>query len=459
MRRISLYLLVGALVATCARVVGVSLLAEEAKAAAAKKKEVPSLRAETRGRRTPGRAQSESFRPNTFDGQTERPDADARRQPREHRLQRGASFDGDVRGLPQAFQVVKRERPEREGPDPRPVMAPGTSTAPDTSLQVDAPPSLSAPAPGPIANFDGLDFAGWGAGHPPDTNGDVGPTYYIQTINTSVGIYDKTGVRVAAFTFNTLMSQGNFGNLCDTDNFGDPVVLYDSFDDRWVITDFAFKLSGGAVVNPPGSFQCFAVSKSGDPVAGGWNFYSINTAGGLGDYPKFGIWPDGLYMSANMFGFPAGGAFQNVRAYALNKAQMYAGAPSVQVISFDAPAAEFTLLPSNARIQTGTPPPGTPNYYVSTGRFLNALTVYRFHVDWNSIASSTFTGPDVPLAATSWPNANVPNAPSLGGNNLDVLQVRAMMQNQYTNLGGVESLWDTHTVRRANATGFAAPRW
>ena len=104
------------------------------------------------------------------------------------------------------------------------------------------------------------------------------------------------------------MSQGNFGNLCDTNNFGDPVVLYDSFEDRWFITDFAFTLDGsGNVVNPPGSFQCFAVSKTGDPVAGGWNFYSINTAGGLGDYPKFGIWPDGIYMSANMFDYAAGG--------------------------------------------------------------------------------------------------------------------------------------------------------
>jgi hypothetical protein len=90
---------------------------------------------------------------------------------------------------------------------------------------------------------------------------------------------------------------------------------------------------------------------------------------------------------------------------------------------------------------------------------LNGLTVYKFHVDWNRTSLSTFTGPDIPVAATSWPNASVPNAPSLGGNSLDVLQIRAMMQNQYANIGGVESLWTTHTVRRANITGFAAPRW
>src|SRR5262249_11110733 len=125
----------------------------------------------------------------------------------------------------------------------------------------------------------------------------------------------------------------------------------------------------------------------------------------------------------------------------------------------DAPAADFTLLPANARLQTGTPPPGTPNYFVSTWEFLNALTVYKFHVDWNRISLSTFTGPDQPVAATSWPNASVPNAPSLGGNTLAVLRIRAMRQTNYSNTGGVESLWASHTVRRANTPGFAAPRW
>src|SRR5205823_6267499 len=141
----------------------------------------------------------------------------------------------------------------------------------------------SLAAPTPDSSFDGLDFASWGAGHPPDENGDVGPSYYIQTVNTSIGIFDKTShARVAAFTFNSFMSQGSFGNLCDTDNFGDPVVLYDSFEDRWVITDFAFTLTG-TTVNAP-ALECIAVSKTGNPVSGGWNFYSIETLGGLGDY-------------------------------------------------------------------------------------------------------------------------------------------------------------------------------
>ena len=384
------------------------------------------------------------------------------RGPREQRLKKAHPFDGDLRKLPYR-KPVRKWRPEREPPFHVPQIHPGTTIPANTSAQTQAAVQTpAAPAPTPNISFDGLDFANWGAGHPPDENGDVGPTYYIQTVNTSIGIFNKsTGVRVAAFTFDTFMSQGSFGNLCDTDNFGDPVVLYDTFEDRWFITDFAFQLDGSSnVINPPGSFQCIAVSKTGDPVAGGWNFYSINTTGGLGDYPKFGIWPDGIYMSANMFDYAASGSFQNVRVYALNKAQMYAAAPTPQVVSFDvADASEFTLLPSNARLQAGTPPSGSPDYFISTSEFLNAQDVYKFHVDWNSISLSTFTGPFNPLASSSWPGTfSVPNA-TTPGNSLDVLGLRAMAQNQYTNLSGVESLWVTHTVQRQDISGFAAPRW
>jgi hypothetical protein len=175
-------------------------------------------------------------------------------------------------------------------------------------------------------------------------------------------------------------------------------------------------------------------------------------------------------MSANMFTFGAGSAFVSARAWAFNKAQMYAGSPTVKVVSFNIPGGDFAVMPSNARLQTGTPPPGRPNLFISSWLFTNALTVYKFHVDWNALSQSTFTGPDTPIAGTAWPNAAVGNAGQPGtATLLDVLQIRAMVQNQYTNFGGTESLWLPHTVRRpGNCTsvcaptmpnGTAAPRW
>jgi hypothetical protein len=382
------------------------------------------------------------------------------RKPIEAKLQKASrSFDGDLRDLPYE-QSVEHFILEHEDPD---IIRRLIGKPVEDGNKIDGAAPIVVPAvaaPTPLNVFEGLDRFGFGAGSPPDTNGDVGPQYYIQTVNTSIGIYDKSnGLRVSGLTFNTFMSQGNFGNLCDTNNFGDPVVLYDTFENRWIITDFAFLTDiSGNVLSP--SYQCFAASKTADPILGGWNFYSIQISDALNDYPKFGIWPDGLYMSANMFSFGAGSAFQTARVWAFNKAQMYAGAPTVQNVSFNVGGGDFTVIPSNARLQTGTPPLGTPNYFLSTWQFLNALTIYKFHVDWDRTSLSTFTGPDTPIAATSWPNANVANAAQPGtATLLDVLQIRAMVQNQYTNFGGTESLWASHTVRRGNTVGLAAPRW
>src|SRR4051794_15826302 len=280
-------------------------------------------------------------------------------KPTEDSMRRAGSVQMDLRLLPQILPI-RQDRPEREDPIRKPLPV-GRSVVTPHSLPVQF---RNAPAPSPSASFAGLDFANWGSGHPPDTVGDVGPSHYIQAVNASIGIYGKSGgPPLAAFTFNSLMSQGHFGNLCDTNNFGDPVVLYDTFEDRWILTDFAFKLNGGNVVSPPGSFQCFAVSKTGDPISGGWNFYSLNITDVAQDYPKFGIWPDGIYMSANLFGFPATAEFEGTRVWAFNKAQMYAGAPAIQVVEFNPPSSEFSLLPSNARLQAGTPPAGSPNYF------------------------------------------------------------------------------------------------
>jgi hypothetical protein len=405
-------------------------------------------------------------------------------KPRILHLKKARSVVFDVRKLKSV--VIKKERAEDGGPNGDADAADSGAAGPDgvdtganqADTGKDAAPSgadtrnlsaVAAAAPAPDSSFDGLDFANWGAGHPPDENGDVGPTYYIQTINTSIGIYDKSnGNRVAAFTFNAFMSQGHFGNLCDTNNFGDPVVLYDSYENRWFITDFAFALDGSGNVNPQTVFQCFAVSKTGDPVNGGWNFYSILDPGGLGDYPKFGVWPDGIYMSANMFGYAAGASYQAPHMWALNKQQMYAGAPSPQVVDFTGPSSDFTLLPANSRLQTGAPPTGSPEYFVSTEQFLNALSIYKFHVDWDKVSTSTFTGPTTQLAPNCWPNQTPANA-STTANAADVLAIRAMAQAQYTNQGGAESVWVDHTVQRnvsatnttCNATtgGNATPRW
>src|SRR5436305_13430435 len=169
-------------------------------------------------------------------------------------LQHGHPFQGDVRDLPHGLPPQHERTPRGEEPALGPDHGGG-----DAATQT-APGSAPTPAPGSgggAGNFAGLDFQNFGAGWPPDTNGDVGPAYFIQTVNTSVGIFRKSdGARVTAFNFNTLMSQGNFSNACDNLNSGDPVVVYDPGADRWIISDFAFATSAGNPIAP--YFECFA---------------------------------------------------------------------------------------------------------------------------------------------------------------------------------------------------------
>jgi hypothetical protein len=147
---------------------------------------------------------------------------------------RPSVFRGDVRRIPRGNVVQPEDRPSVKTLD----QSPPSAVVNDPARQTLTP---SAPAPAPSHAFPGLDFANWGAGWPPDTNGDVGPTYYVQTVNTSVGIFDKsTGARVAAFTFNQLFGQSPTGTPCDNSNQGDPYALYDPIGDRWIVTDFAW---------------------------------------------------------------------------------------------------------------------------------------------------------------------------------------------------------------------------
>jgi hypothetical protein len=382
-------------------------------------------------------------------------------------MTRAGTSNVDLRKLPQIAAPAGHERGARdnmEEPESPPVVRHGTPSNTDIGSGVATP---SGPAP-TSSSFEGMHYnesctGGFcGDGHPPDTNGDVGRLHYAQVINVALAIYDKaTGNREVGITFNSLMSQGSFGNLCDTDNFGDPVVLYDTFAGRWIVTDFAFQLTElGSLTYPPGAYQCFAVSKGENPVTSGWNFYSLEVGSSLHDYEKLGVWPDALYMTANMY---AGGLlFSNVRAWAFDRADMYAGAATVDIQQVDFLPTDsmgrdtFTVLPANARLQAGTPPAGSPNYMASIWGDYESAQVWKYHIDWTTPANSSLTGPfDAAIAAYDDP----PGAIAVkDGNELDSLGSRLMVQNQYSNVAGVESLWDLHTVLGGDAEQ-AAIQW
>lgn len=340
-----------------------------------------------------------------------------------------------------------------------------STAAEDTALQA-AAPQRSMPAP--LLTFAGINNIDGAL--PPDPNGDVGPSHYVQWVNTSFAIYNKSGVLLyGPAAGNTLWS--GFGGPCESTNDGDPIVLYDSLADRWLFSQFAFPNF------PSGPYsQCVAVSQTGDPTGAYYRYAFQISATKLNDYPKFGVWPDGYYMSVNQFtnvGTPAE-TYAGAGAAVFERAKMLNG-QAAQKVFFDLASVDPNfggMLPAD--LDGATPPPaGTPNYFVEVddADFLifptDSLRIWEFHVDWHTLANSTFGkngNPNLVLDTAPF-TSNLcnfaPCAPQPGtSRRLDTLSDRLMFRLQYRNFGDHHTLVTNHTVNVAPGSGNQAGiRW
>ena len=310
-----------------------------------------------------------------------------------------------------------------------------------------------------------VSFAGMtGTVQPPDTVGDVSVLYYVQMVNSRFQVFNKIGTSLfGPVNINTLWS--GFGGACQTENAGDPVVLHDQMADRWLITQFT---SAG-----PTYFNCVALSTSSDPT-GTYYRWAFTTGTNFPDYPKYGVWSDGYYISTREF---AGAAFAGVGAYALNRDQMILGNPSPQVVSFLLPPGAQPyrtgdgLLPADLD-GTTLPPVGSPQYYVGSmdsggpyGAPTDALNLFKFSVNWTTPGSSTFTFsnqlntadfdsifPCTPTSRNCIPQPGTTNK-------IDILSYRQrpMHRLAYRNFGTHESLVTNQSVEAT--TGIAGIRW
>jgi hypothetical protein len=337
--------------------------------------------------------------------------------------------------------------PDREGPEPR-------STGPAiASGRADLVASeLAGPLDGvsTVLRFDGQSAAdnrrvlGF-AFVPPDTNGAVGASQYVQMVNVTIAVYAKRdgAVQLGPAPIHSLWS--GFGGLCENGGVsatysdgGDPIVLYDHLAGRWLVSQLQYDETFTQTA------QCIAVSTTSD-ATGSYNRYQFDFGVNFPDYPKFGIWPDAYYNSINVY---PGNSFAGAQACAFDRAAMLAGAPA-SVVCFQQPSSVASLLPAD--LDGGTlPPSGAPNYYVGLADG-NHLNLFRFHADFAHPEKSTFSGPTlVPVAdyneicARATTVACIPEPEP--GEKVDGLADRVMFRLAYRNFGDHESLVVNHTV-------------
>lgn len=356
-------------------------------------------------------------------------------------------FDADLRRMAREAVWIPgdpvREIPRRFYPRdglPAETATPRSSAAPDPLLDVQA----SAPVresvvrafSQPSRNFTGQGFSGV---NPPDTVGDVGTNFFVQMINGSGGatltIYNKAdGVLEAGPMALDSLGSGN----CSTGK-GDPIVLFDAEAHRWFLSEFS----------NIGNRLCIYISRTADPVTGGWFNYSFE-APNFPDYPKYGVWPDAYYASTNESSGPA--------VYAFERSAMLAGDPAT-LQRFSAPALQgfgFQALTPADLDGPNAPPASAPNYMVrhrdderhnagSNNPQQDFLEVWEFRADFADPSNASFTGPfniaitefDSGLCGfTSFSCFDQPGSSV----RLDPLREVVMRRVQYRNFGDRETL-------------------
>jgi hypothetical protein len=293
-----------------------------------------------------------------------------------------------------------------------------------------------------IVNFDGL---GSGGAVPPDTYGEVGMNHYFQVTNLSYAIYNKTGSKILGPIANSSMWTG----MPNNSNDGDAVVLYDEQADRWLFTQFSLPTS----FTPP-CYQMIAVSQTPDPT-GPWYRYEFAFSY-MPDYPKFGVWPNGYFMSDNRFS--SGGGYQGSGVAAFDRTAMLSGDPNAQMVTINPSTGEgfVTMMPSDC--DGPFPPASTPNYftYIKMSGSQH-LRIYEFHTDWANPGNSSFGNyTDLPVTPfTQMPGAGVPQ---LGSSRmLETLSDRLMYRLQFRQFNGYSAMVVNHCVNAGS--GPAGVRW
>jgi hypothetical protein len=310
------------------------------------------------------------------------------------------------------------------------------------------------------ANSDIPDFKPRSA--PPDTNGAAGgPIYsdlekrnkvsdghYVQWINSSFAVFEKSTGRVLYGPSDGKSLWRGFGGKCETNNDGDPLVHYDKLTNRWILSQFAVKGAG----NGEPFYQCLAVSDTSDAL-GRYTRYSFKYTD-MNDYPKMGVWPDGYYMTYNMFN---DNGFVGAKVCAFDRqALLGLVTRDVKQICFQLQPKYGSFLPSDLD-GTSLPAEGSPNYLLALDT--DSVSLWKFKVDWQKWEDSQLSGPQyIKLGNFDIDCLGRGCVPQRGTRQrLDTLADRLMYRLAYRRFKDYESLTFNHTV--SSGDNVTAIRW
>jgi hypothetical protein len=293
------------------------------------------------------------------------------------------------------------------------------------------PAAPLAPVP-VIGNFEGVNQTSAGGARPPDTEGAVGHTQFVEVVNQRVVVYNKTGNQLKSTALGAFFGTSEF--------IFDPRVVYDRDWQRWVLVASRQSTSSTDTVRR----FFLAVSKTSD-ATGAYFIYFVGFNGGpfnngdWWDFPQLGIDQDAVLVTGNIFDTPTG-AFRFAALLPVAKARVYNG------LGFSVPiftGLVGTLAPPIVRDQNSA------TFLIAAPVNSNALRKYTL-LNSSRVPGVTLSGPvNIPVPAYTVP----PGARQAGTTDrLDTADGRFV--NASTQIGN--DLWQVHTIALGS---FSAPKF
>ncbi len=270
---------------------------------------------------------------------------------------------------------------------------------------------------------------------PSDPTGAIGPNHYVSALNSSFAIHDRNG--------NVLVPSNSLANIWEGETTGDPIVFYDNFADRFIITQF----DGSSIITSPDYVDngfLIAVSKGPDPVNDGWFRYRFKTGNSFPDYPKFSVWSDGYYITTNK---DQSKQDEEEVIYVLERDRMLTGNPNARMIGFPLPGSKVNGFYSPASFNAigGTLPPKGDAKIVYLqddaweGVSEDALKLWTVNVNWIRPEQSTITEAEELTVSSGaitafdslFDGGSFVNLPQPGGVSIDAQQAVMMHATNY----------------------------
>ncbi|MCH7722516.1 MAG: hypothetical protein IIC76_04130 [Bacteroidetes bacterium] len=326
-----------------------------------------------------------------------------------------------------------------------------------------------------VTTFDGFDyddnpiFNGGISFIPPDPSGVGGLDRVIAVVNTMIECRDTTGILLWQDDL-----AGFFTSLTPTTFTFDPKVIYDQYENRFVVVDLEiFEVASGT---DPGNISriFLAVSKTSTPATAtstDWWYTAIDAKEVIGgadhwaDYPGFAIDEEAVYVTANMFSH-VDGIFGGTRLWIIDKGVaggFYGGGAATVTGGWDFPGltggSAGTHQPAHVFGSTGVAT-GVGTFLVkysglTTGGPGGTEAIQVIRVD-DPLGSPTFVGPefvsmgDIEDLGGVFGFPALPDAPQLGsGTEIEVNDRRTLHAVWRNN-----SLWLTTTINPNSGPGI-----